>query len=679
MRNGSEPRVNGFGRIVARLKRAIGFSERVGGNRRLLREQSERYTAIVDSAVDAIIVADRFGEIRSFNHAAETIFGYEAKEVVGTNIRALIPEPDRTRLDGYLHSDHTTGVRKIIGIGREVEGQRKDGTRVALELSIAEWRDVDGRECFTGIMRDVTERNAQARQLQTAIAAAQQARVDAEAANSAKTEFLAVMSHEIRTPLTSISGFIDLLGSAGRLSSKQRRYVELVKAANSALLTIVNDILDFSKVEAGQLTLEKRSFSPTALVHDTVEIIRPIALEKKILLKFNVDGSLPQWLTGDDARLRQILLNLLNNAVKFTESGWISVTVRPDPAGRRELIRFAVTDTGIGIPSENHHRLFKQFSQTDGSINRRFGGTGLGLAICKRLVELMGGEIDVISEAGSGTTIWFSAELPAAAAPAPVAAPPPPSEIAEGRLARILLVDDLESNREIVEAYLRDAGYGVDAVASAPDAIRLLQEETFDVVLMDIQMPGMDGVTATKKIRALPAPLRDIPVIAMTGNVLPQQVREFLAAGMSDHVGKPIERAQLYTKVWRWLPRVEGAETTADPAEFNFSQFNELVVMLGAPRVERTIYKFVAQLEGCFRSTPGVAKSEAHDLINGAGVLGFDSLVELCRGMDQAEEGDDTRLGELFDQLRRSQVRTLAICNDILLPRLGAPSLRQTG
>ncbi len=681
MSGGIDARVSGFRRLTARVRSLLSRGARAGAqgsaHKQLLHEQSERYLAIVDTAVDAIVVADRFGTIRSFNHAAETIFGYSGTELMGSNVRILMPEPDRSNHDSYLNAYLTTGERKIIGIGREVEGRRKDGSRVPLELSIAEWRDIDGQQCFTGVMRDVTKRNEQAHELEAAIEAAQQARREAEAANVAKTEFLAVMSHEIRTPLTSISGFVDLLASAGRLSAKQRRYLELVRAANSALLTIVNDILDFSKVEAGQLALEKRPFSPTALVHDTVEIIRPIALEKKILLKFNIEPDVSPWLLGDDARLRQVLLNLLDNAVKFTESGWIGVSVRRDQSqGARDMVRFSVTDTGIGIPREHLHRLFKQFSQTDSSINRRFGGTGLGLAICKRLVELMGGEIDVVSDVGKGTTLWFAAELPATTAPEQV--PAPAAETGFGRQARILLVDDLDSNREIVEAYLRDAGYEVETAGSAADAIRILQQQPHDLVLMDIQMPVMDGVSATKSIRALPAPLRDIPVIAMTGNVLPQQVRAFLAAGMNDHVGKPIERAQLYAKIWRWLPRGERSTGAIDPAEFNYAKFNELIDTLGAPRVERAIYKFVAGLEGSFKSTPEVAKREAHDLVNGAGVLGFDSLVELCRRIALIDDADDGRLSELFAELRQSQAKAMRICSELLLPKLGVPSLRQT-
>ena len=233
-------------------------------------------------------------------------------------------EPDRSVHDNCLAAYRGTGERKIIGIGREVVGRRKDGSVVSLDLSVAEWRDIDGQQCFTGIMRDVTVRNEQASELQRATEIAEQARIEAEAANSAKTEFLATMSHEIRTPLTSIAGFTDLLSRRGRLNKDQRRYLDLIKVANEALLTIVNDILDFSKVEAGQLELQSRPFSLSALVHDATTVIQPLAAKKSILLKWTIDRHTPEWLVGDDTRLRQILFNLLNNAVKFTAEGSIS-------------------------------------------------------------------------------------------------------------------------------------------------------------------------------------------------------------------------------------------------------------------------------------------------------------------------------------------------------------------
>jgi CheY-like chemotaxis protein len=302
--------------------------------------------------------------------------------------------------------------------------------------------------------------------------------------------------------------------------------------------------------------LDRRPFRTSTLIEDAMMMVGPSASAKSLLLKSVVHPSVPEWLMGDQARLRQVLLNLLNNAVKFTENGTIAIDVRSQvSADRGERIRFSVTDTGIGIAPERQHRLFKKFSQADSSVSRRHGGTGLGLVISKRLVELMGGQIGIHSDVDQGSTVWFTADLPAVNPPAPQASNEAPLEEVRSGRVRILVVDDIETNREIVEAYLRDNNYDVATVGSAIDAIRLIQCERYDVVLMDIQMPVMDGVTATRCIRALPDSLRNIPIIAMTGNVLPQQVRSFLDAGMNDHVGKPIERAKLYSSVRRWLPR----------------------------------------------------------------------------------------------------------------------------
>ncbi len=640
----------------------------------ILRENSERYRAIVDTAVDAIIVADRFGNVQSFNRAAETIFGYSAAEVVGLNIKQLMPEPYQSSHDGYLAAYRQTGERKIIGIGREVPGRRKDGSIVQLELSIAEWRDVDGQQCFTGIMRDVTSRNQQEQELKNAKEAAEFARAEAESANRAKTEFLAVMSHEIRTPLTSISGFVDLLSRTGRLSSQQRRYIELVRTANAALLTIVDDILDFSKVEAGQLELDSRAFSPKRLVHDTVAIVRPIAQQKKLELHYVIDSGLSQWLMGDDARLRQVLLNLLNNAVKFTERGSITVDVRRQrgPGGAQQ-VRFEVADTGIGIPDDQQSRLFKQFSQADSSIRRRFGGTGLGLAICKRLIELMGGEIGIVSQAGAGSLVWFTAALPPALGPeGALSSESPAAGQYEGQ-ARILLVDDLDTNREIVKAYLEDVGYLVDSAEGGIEALAMLERGRYDLVLMDVQMPVMDGVAATRQVRALPKPICEVPIIAITGNVLPAQVRSFLAAGMSDHVGKPIERARLYNTVRRWLPQpvARDERAAADTPHYERDRLDELISVLGTDRTENTVRSFAAHLAASFEASPASARQEAHDLLNTAGVLGFGELAALCRKVEQVPDGNTIDFAAALQEMRQEK----AVVQDIVARQV-LPGLR---
>lgn len=388
--------------------------------------------------------------------------------------------------------------------------------------------------------------------LQVARDAAQTARLDAERASLAKTDFLAAMSHEIRTPLNAVIGFTDLLAQSEDLAPIQRRHAEFARNAGSALLTVVDDILDFSKVEAGAIELEARPFSPSALVETGLSIVRDLATRKGLAVRVEIDPALPEWLVGDEDRLRQILLNLLNNAVKFTRHG--SVTLRAEHHGSTavgERVRFSVTDTGIGIPPEKQSRLFERFSQVDSSVTRDFGGTGLGLAICKRLVELMEGTIGVSSQDGAGATFWVSLTLPRGSAA--TASTVAPVRLAPRRTGHILLVEDVELNQELARLVLEAAGHSVAVVGDGAAAVMAVRDGDFDLVLMDVQMPGMDGMTATRTIRDLKSPAARIPVIAMTANVLPDEVSRFRQAGMDDHVGKPFDRATLYATIDRWL------------------------------------------------------------------------------------------------------------------------------
>lgn len=346
----------------------------------------------------------------------------------------------------------------------------------------------------------------------------------------------------------------------------------------------------------------------------------------------------------------------------------------------QELVHFAVTDTGIGIARELQHRLFKQFSQTDGSISRRFGGTGLGLAICKRLVELMGGQIGVISDADKGTTIWFTARLPAAAQPHPARQMTHTAEVFALNRGKILLVDDLQTNREIVGAYLEDGGYDAVSVGSGAEAISRLRKEKFDLVLMDIQMPDMDGVTATRAIRDMGTPVREIPILAMTGNVLPQQIQVFIKSGMNDHVGKPIERANLYTKLWRWLPRNGSSEQPVPRGSphFNRDKLEDLIGHFGIAKVEHTVMAFEKELRRCFKSDLASARREGHDLINAAGVLGFETLLEQARALNDTDMADD-EASKMLERCRETRDAVLKIIATTILPQLIASTHRKAG
>jgi CheY-like chemotaxis protein len=326
----------------------------------------------------------------------------------------------------------------------------------------------------------------------------------------------------------------------------------------------------------------------------------------------------------------------------------------------------AIVDTAVDaiIVADRFGEIESFNRAADGSVSRRHGGTGLGLAICKRLVELMNGKIGLVSDVGKGTTLWFTATLPAAVEPQVEPEQMRPANRPGESTARILLVDDLDTNQEIVKAYLEDNGHEVDAVGSAVEAIGLVQKRDYDLVLMDIQMPVMDGVTAARRIRALPGPASRIPIIALSGNVLPQQVRSFLEAGMNDHIGKPIERAKLYETVWRWLgassKTAEHVNESHDPGRFDRARFDELVQVLGAAKAESMANRFADQLSSSFKSTPDVSRQEAHALINGAGVLGFGGLVDLCREIELAPKSAERELGARLTEMRAARKSVLS-------------------
>ncbi len=358
------------------------------------------------------------------------------------------------------------------------------------------------------------------------------------------------MSHEIRTPLNSIIGYSDLLLDDISLSQVQRRYLERVKNAGGALLTVVNDILDFSKLGAGKVELLNEPFSLEALVSSTVSIVEVTAEAKGLELQVHIDSGLAMYNVGDPARLRQILLNLLSNAVKFTTAGSVSLAVTwISSAGDSERMRFAISDTGPGIHADGQATLFEQFAQADPSVSREHGGTGLGLSICKSLVELMHGQIGFANNDGAGCTFWFEIDLAIVGKSA--VRPQLCADSQDLAALRILLVEDLEMNQELACTILRREGHIVEIANDGIEAIAAVEENAYDVILMDIQMPRMDGVTAARRIRQLVGPAANTPIIAMTANALPEQVRAFRQAGMDDYVAKPFKQQDLHEAIRR--------------------------------------------------------------------------------------------------------------------------------
>ena len=515
-------------------------------------EQQTRLHTAVDHAGDGIITIDEHGLIEAFNPAAERLFGYAAAEVLGQNVKLLMPEPYRSAHDGYMANYRRTGQAKIIGLlGREVAGRRKDGSVFPLELGVHE-TTLDARRLFTGILRDITERKTSdeklkyaAQELASKNIKLVQAHRSALEATQAKSEFLASMSHEIRTPMNAIIGMADLLQDTA-LTPDQQEYVQRFSRAATSLMDLINDILDISKIEAGHLELESVIFDLSDLVDKTGELMAVRANAKALELVTFVHPDVPPYVMGDPTRLRQVLVNLVGNAIKFTERG--EVILRIDPSrdeADSSTLRFSVSDTGIGIPADKIETVFESFTQVDSSTTRKHGGTGLGLSISKRIVELMGGHIEATSKEGCGSTLSFVVRM--AAVHEPVDAPTRPPLAMQGY--RMLVVDDHDTNRMIIREFLVRLGIVLSEAPDGPTALAALDEaqrrgEPFHLAILDFHMPNMNGIELAEAIRARPS-FAALPLVMHASDMRSDHVRRMRALGIASYVHKPISRARL--------------------------------------------------------------------------------------------------------------------------------------
>lgn len=525
--------------------------------------ETEKHLRRVFSKIDSIAVQGYApdGTVCYWNRGSEKLYGYASEEAFGQNLLDLIiPSEMRSDVQAHIHQMFESGQ---AGPAEELELVRKDGSRVAVYSSHVISRYADGTAELYCIDVDVSRQKEVADALR-------KAKEQADAASESKSRFLANMSHELRTPLNGVIGMIRLLMDTD-LTAEQRRFSKMLDSSSHALLSVINDVLDFSKIEAGKLSLQPDVYAVRNVLRDTVGLLSQRAMDKDLALTYHVDENVPQNLVIDGGRVYQILINLVTNAIKFTERGHVKITFDWESCESREAtsegtLVFCVEDTGIGIAAGKLQKLFEAFEQSDNSFTRRYGGTGLGLTICKQLIELMDGSIAVDSREGRGST--FTCRIPCRVAhgtPAPAPEKTTGSTLPFDGL-KVLLAEDNVVNQEVARIMLSQRGAAVTVVDNGQDARNRALTESFDLLFMDIQMPVMDGLEATRQIReAEKAGDTHLPIVAMTAHVFVRDRERCIAAGMDDYISKPIEPRVVDAVLFKWVAALKKSESTQDP------------------------------------------------------------------------------------------------------------------
>ncbi len=630
------------------------------------RLSADRMSAVVTTALDAVVVSDHSGVIHEFNGGAEDIFGYTRDEVLGRTIEdILVPPHLRTaHIEGFRRY-LSTGERRVIGQGRvKLEARRKNGSTFPVELSLSSTRQQDGAEIFVAFLRDITSRVATEQALR-------QARDTAMAGERAKAELLAVMSHEMRTPLNGMLGTLELLGETD-LSARQQKYLSVANRSGQLLLHHVNDVLDVARLESGKMGIEQRVVDLSDLVREVVEGQQTVAEAGGNAIEVSLPPADKSLVLSDPVRLRQILLNLVGNAVKFTRNGVIHISV--DRLGYDDMVEISVTDTGIGIAPEDIERVFSDFVTLDATYDRKNTGTGLGLAIARRMARAMNGDIGVESEPGEGSLFWIRIPMPPAPAdatadediPAPVVPLLPevttPAQPDHAPL-RVLVVEDNEINRLVVREMLETAGHTVTEAMDGLEGADAARDHKFDLILMDISMPHMDGIEATRLIRSRDGASSGVPIVALTAHAMLEEISRFKAAGMDHSLTKPISREslQIALNLARGTPASpDMPEKSAPEADtpVDQSRLDTMAQEVGAERLGKLIDAFLAEADkavDCLTTTQGSARDDRsvlatlHHLAGSAAVFGARDLHGWLAEMERL--GKSGKTGRMHDRL----------------------------
>ncbi|MHB1214604.1 MAG: ATP-binding protein [Thiobacillus sp.] len=613
---------------------AILVSRRLITQTRQLETERQKYQTLFETNSDAVVILDD-KEFTDCNPATLSMFGMDSVDTfLHIPISQLGKPVQANGLTAYDHAMQAIDRAKKQGhTVMDWEGRRQDGSVFSAEIAMHAMQ-LEGRPVIQAIMRDVSERRA-------AEAAKEAAREAALQMAHAKSQFIANVSHEIRTPMHGILGMSGLLLKTP-LDGRQREYAATLKSSAESLLIIINDILDFSKIEAGKLAIEKVAFSPAALIQGVVALFQARAIEKNLRLTLTFPPDPPAALLGDPTRIRQILLNLVDNAIKFTLQGEVRLQATFEVADGTVNCLFSVQDSGIGISADTNERLFQAFSQADSSTTRLHGGTGLGLAISSQLAELMGGQLTVESAPGQGSRFNLALRLPTTTLP-PVELP---AQTAIQLKGRILVVEDHPVNQKMLAHQLREMGLQQTLADTGTRALDLLATDDFDLVLMDWQMPEMDGLEATRKIRLLPSSTCHIPIIALTANANAGFREACLAAGANDYLSKPYSETALAALLLQWLPQDAPAAVRAPlldlPALYARYPGNPgLVKELEAVFISTTEASLAVLKRSIAQGQAEACRKEAHALKGAAASVTARSIQESAARIEVCVQGGD--------------------------------------